>query len=253
VLTARLRKKLKDFTLDVELACPAGSILALTGPSGAGKTTLLRLLAGLDRPDRGDIRLGDGVWCDTAARAWTPPQRRGVGLVFQEYSLFPHMTLADNVAYATRERAYAAELLELFGIAHLAARKPAAMSGGERQRGALCQALARRPCALLLDEPFSALDAATRASLREELLRVRDRFAIPIVHVTHDLAEAALLGDAVVSIDHGRSAPDWFAGQAARRLVEEAALTAWLKTADADAGRPAAHRETRTGTQGAVQ
>lgn len=228
MLVASVRKKLKGFTLDVELACPAGSILALTGPSGAGKTTLLRLLSGLDRPDEGVIRLGEAVWCDTRARAWTPPQRRGVGLVFQEYSLFAHMTLAANVAYATRDGAYAAELLALFGIAHLAGRKPAAMSGGERQRGALCQALARKPRALLLDEPFSALDAATRASLREELLRVRDRFSLPIIHVTHDLAEAALLGDAVLSIDQGRPDADWFRRQAARRLEEEAALAACL-------------------------
>lgn len=224
MLSARVRKKLPHFTLDVDITCPAGAILVLTGPSGSGKTTLLRLLAGLDQPDEGRIRLGGAVWCDTSARVRQKPRQRGIGLVFQEYSLFPHMTLAQNVAYATNDHAHAAALLDLFGIAHLAGAKPGAMSGGERQRGALCQALARRPKALLLDEPFSALDAATRAALRGELLRVRDRFAMPIIHVTHDLAEAALLGDTVLSINAGAVDPHWFDVQAAQRLDEETVL-----------------------------
>ncbi len=237
-LRAHLKKRLRHFTLDVEIACPAGSILVLTGPSGAGKTTLLRLLAGLDDPDEGRISLGGEVWLDTAARVRVKPRLRGVGLVFQEYSLFPHMTLAQNVAYATRDAASAARLLERFGIAHLAGALPSAMSGGERQRGALCQALARRPRALLLDEPFSALDAATRAQLRETLLRVRDDFGVPIIHVTHDLAEAALLGDLVVSVNHGVLDESWFAEQAARRLEEAAALRGRVATASPEPERP---------------
>lgn len=226
ILAARLKKKLPHFTLDVEFSCPAGKLLAVTGPSGSGKTTVLRMLAGLDDPDTARIALGDEVWRDTASGVRVSARRRGVGLVFQEYSLFPHMTLAQNVAYATTDAAFAAHLLELFGIAHLAASRPGAMSGGERQRGALCQALARRPKALLLDEPFSALDAATRAALRGELLAVRERFAIPIVHVTHDLAEAALLGDAVVTINRGRLDRDWFGRQLALYREERAALLA---------------------------
>ena len=220
-LAVRLKKKLPHFTLDVEFSCPAGKLLAVTGPSGSGKTTVLRMLAGLDDPDAGRIALGDEVWRDTASGARVCARRRGVGLVFQEYSLFPHMTLAQNVAYATTDTAFAAHLLELFGIAHLAASRPGTMSGGERQRGALCQALARRPKALLLDEPFSALDIPNR-----ELLAVRERFAIPIVHVTHDLAEAALLGDAVVTINRGRIDRDWFGRQLALYREERAALLA---------------------------
>lgn len=223
MLTARLTKRLEHFTLDVELTCPAGSILVLTGPSGAGKTTLLRLLAGLDRPDAGRIALDGEAWLDTAAGVFRKPQARGVGLVFQEFSLFPHMTLAQNVAYATSDRVLAQSLLESFGIAHLSGARPGQMSGGERQRGALCQALARRPKALLLDEPFSALDAATRSALRQELLRVRDTFAMPIIHVTHDLAEAALLGDEVLALDQGRLNPGWFDAQVAERLAERLA------------------------------
>ena len=226
MLRARLTKRLGHFTLDVDLSCPAGSILVLTGPSGSGKTTLLRILAGLDAPDAGRIALGGELWLDTGAGLRRKPRERGVGLVFQEYSLFPHMTLADNVAYATRDRAFGLELLASFGIAHLSGARPGQMSGGERQRGALCQALARRPKALLLDEPFSALDAATRSALRQELLRVRETFAMPIIHVTHDLAEAALLGDQVLALNKGRPDPGWFDHQVAERLEEESVLRA---------------------------
>lgn len=226
MLTAQLTKRLEHCILDVDLACPAGSILVLTGPSGAGKTTLLRLLAGLDRPDAGRICLGGETWLDTDAGVLQRPRERGVGLVFQEYSLFPHMTLAQNVAYATSDRTFAQSLLDSFGIAHLSGARPGQLSGGERQRGALCQALARRPKALLLDEPFSALDAATRSALRQELLRVRDTFAMPIIHVTHDLAEAALLGDSVLALAQGRLDADWFDRQVADRLAEEQILRA---------------------------
>ena len=224
ILEARLKKKLPHFTLDVELSCPDGSILVLTGPSGSGKTTLLRLLAGLDNPDTGRVSMGECVWCDTQRRTFVKTRDRGVGLVFQEYSLFPHMTLAQNVAYATSDIAFGAELMQLFGIGHLVGVRPGSMSGGERQRGALCQALARRPKVLLLDEPFSALDAATRVTLRKELLAVRDRFAIPIVHVTHDLAEAALLGDQVLAVHQGVFDPRWFARQLDLCREEQQAL-----------------------------
>lgn len=226
MLRVRLTKRLDRFALDLELACPAGSILAITGPSGSGKTTLLRLLAGLDKPDDGRIELNGEAWLDTGTGLFHKARQRTIGLVFQEYSLFPHMTLSQNIAYATDDRAWARELLESFGIAHLAGSRPGRLSGGERQRGALCQALARRPKLLLLDEPFSALDAATRRALRLELLRVRDRFRLPIIHVTHDLAEAAQLGDAVLALVDGRLNPDWFPLQVAQRLDEEAVLLA---------------------------
>ncbi|MHC1789433.1 ATP-binding cassette domain-containing protein [Solidesulfovibrio sp.] len=226
MLRVRCRKRLPYFTLEADIACPAGAILVLTGPSGSGKTTLLRLIAGLDDPDQGRVELGDAVWCDTARGIRLHPRRRNIGLVFQDYSLFPHMTLAANVAYAAADRGEVAGLLGLFGLSHLADARPAAMSGGERQRGALCQALARRPGALLLDEPFSALDAATRLSLRDELLLVRQRFAIPIIHVTHDLAEAARLGDVIVAIKQGRIDTGWFDRQLDLHLEEQRELLA---------------------------
>lgn len=223
-LCATLHKRLPQFSLDVEITCPAGRILVLTGPSGSGKTTVLRMLAGLEDPDRGRVCLGETVWRDTAAGVRLPPKKRDIGLVFQEYSLFPHMTLAQNVAYATEDAAYASELLDLFGITHLASARPGTMSGGERQRGALCQALARKPKALLLDEPFSALDAANRVALRRVLALIRDRFDLPIVHVTHDLAEAALLGDQVLTIRQGTLDPDWFGQQLGHYREEQQAL-----------------------------
>lgn len=226
MLTARLTKRLEHFTLDVELKCPAGSILVLTGPSGSGKTTLLRLLAGLDRPDAAHITLDGEVLHDTAAGLLRKTQACGVGMVFQEFSLFPHMTLSQNVAYATNDRQLAQNLLKSFGLTHLANARPGQMSGGERQRGALCQALARRPKALLLDEPFSALDAATRSTLRQELKRVRDTFSMPIIHVTHDLVEAASLGDTVLAINQGRLDADWLDRQVAERIAEEQILRA---------------------------
>ena len=129
-LAVRLKKKLPHFTLDVEFSCPAGKLLAVTGPSVSGKTTVLRMLAGLDDPDTGRITLGDEVWRDTASGVRICARRRGVGLVFQEYSLFPHMTLAQNVAYATADAAFGAHLLELFGIAHLAGSRPGASDSG---------------------------------------------------------------------------------------------------------------------------
>jgi len=226
MLAAHLVRRLPHFTLDVDIACPAGEILVLTGPSGSGKTSLLRLIAGLDDPHRGRVALGDTVWRDTDRGIRVPVRRRGVGLVFQDASLFPHMTLAQNVAYAAVDRSQVGELLGLFGIAHLAGALPVAMSGGERQRGALCQALARRPRALLLDEPFSALDAATRLALCGELLRVRELFAIPIVHITHDLAEAARLGDRIIAVNRGRLDADWFDRQLDAQLRERQVLLA---------------------------
>ena len=226
MLRASCVKRLPHFTLEADIVCPAGSILVLTGPSGSGKTTLLRLIAGLDDPDQGRVTLGETVWRDTARGIRLHPRQRNIGLVFQDYSLFPHMTLGQNVAYAAADQGEIPDLLALFGIGHLAHAYPSGMSGGERQRGALCQALARRPGALLLDEPFSALDAATRMALRAELLAVRRRFAIPIVHVTHDLAEAAQLGDTIVSVNQGRIDAGWFERQLDLHLEEQRVLLA---------------------------
>jgi ABC-type sulfate/molybdate transport systems ATPase subunit len=192
---------LRSFTLDVELSI-ARETVALVGPSGAGKTTVLRAIAGLRRPDSGHIALGAHTWFDSSARVDLAPERRSVGLVFQEYALFPHLTVRANVAFGGATRVD--ELLERFAISHLAAVKPANLSGGERQRVALARALARDPSVLLLDEPLSALDAHTRAVVRGELQDLLAQLALPSLLVTHDFNDAAALADRIGVVIDGR-------------------------------------------------
>jgi molybdate transport system ATP-binding protein len=194
-------------SLEVELSVAAGETLALAGPSGAGKTSVLRAVAGLLRPDRGRVVCGDDVWFDRAARVDLAPERRGCGYLFQEYALFPHLSAWRNVAYGLpREsrRAAAHELLERFGLSDRAEARPSDLSGGERQRVALARALARRPRALLLDEPLSALDTRTRGHASRELAGALRAAEVPAVLVTHDFEEAALLGDRVAVLDAGQ-------------------------------------------------
>ena len=190
-------------SLRVELALEVGrETLALAGHSGAGKSTVLRAIAGLDRPDRGRIEAGTDVWFDSAARVFVPPERRSVGVVFQQYALFPHLTVRGNVAFGGKGRVD--ELLERFGIARLADARPGRLSGGERQRVALARALARGPAVLLLDEPLSALDASTRATVRAELRELLAEQALPTLLVTHDYEDAAALADRVGVLVDGR-------------------------------------------------
>jgi molybdate transport system ATP-binding protein len=192
---------LRSFQL--RLALDVGrETFALVGPSGAGKTTVLRAIAGLVKPRQGRISLNGHVLFDAAARVDEPPEERRVGLVFQEYALFPHMTVAQNVGYAGR--AHVADLLDRFGIAHLARARPRELSGGERQRVALARALARQPDVLLLDEPLSALDAHTRAGIRAELKQILDGLGLPVLLVTHDFQDATVLADHVAVVVEGR-------------------------------------------------
>jgi molybdate transport system ATP-binding protein len=193
--------RLRSYELDVSLSVGAETV-ALVGPSGAGKTTVLRAVAGLRAPDRGRIALGPDVWFDAAARIDRPPEERSVGLVFQEYALFPHMSVWRNVAFGGAARVD--ELLERLGIAHLAGERPDRVSGGERQRVALARALAREPGVLLLDEPLSALDAHTRAGVRAHLQDVLGRLRLPTLIVTHDFRDATALADRIGVIVDGR-------------------------------------------------
>jgi iron(III) transport system ATP-binding protein len=185
-----------------------GEILALLGPSGSGKTTLLRLVAGFERPDDGEVWIaGRRV---AGGGDWVPPEARGVGMVFQDYALFPHLTVAENVEFGLHcvlvaERGpRTAEVLDLVGMRGLAARYPHELSGGEQQRVALARALAPRPFAVLLDEPFSNLDADLRRQVREEVRGILTSAGISAVFVTHDQEEALMLGDRVAVINAGR-------------------------------------------------
>jgi molybdate transport system ATP-binding protein len=193
---------LRSYELDVRLSIGAETV-ALVGPSGAGKTTVLRAIAGLLAPDRGRIALGDEMWFDASAKIDRAPEERSVGLVFQEYALFPHMTVRRNVGFGAGATEVDA-LLERLGIGHLADERPGHLSGGERQRVALARALAREPGVLLLDEPLSALDAHTRASVRAHLQDVLAQLALPTLIVTHDFRDATALADRVGVIVDGR-------------------------------------------------
>jgi molybdate transport system ATP-binding protein len=193
-LTLALRSFRLELTLDV-----AGTT-ALVGPSGAGKTTVLHAVAGLRKPDSGTIAVNDAVWF--AAGTNLAPDRRAVGLVFQDYALFPHMTVRQNVEYAANGNTSA--LLERFGIAQLAAERPRELSGGERQRVALARALAREPQVLLLDEPLAALDAHTKTQVRAELHDLLGTLDIPVLLVTHDFEDAAALANNVGVLVDGK-------------------------------------------------
>ena len=193
-------------TLDVRLTLAPGELLALTGPSGAGKTTLLRLLAGLDQPDGGFVEAAGQTWYHRERRQWLPPQRRPLGFVFQDYALFPNMTVRQNLAFAApgQPQGVVDELLDWFELTELAARQPAQLSGGQQQRVALARALARRPRLLLLDEPLAALDQPTRLRLQQVLAEAHRRYQLTTILVSHDPAEIARLADRVVELDLGQ-------------------------------------------------
>jgi molybdenum ABC transporter ATP-binding protein len=192
---------LRSFRLELALDIERETF-ALVGPSGAGKTTVLRAVAGLVRPERGRIALNGKVLFDADARIDLPPEDRRVGFVFQDYALFPHLTVLQNVAYGGRSRS--AELLERFRIDHLAGARPGELSGGERQRVGLARALARDPKVLLLDEPLAALDAHTRAAVRTELREILDELDLPVLLVTHEFHDAAALAPRVAVLVDGR-------------------------------------------------
>lgn len=213
MLSVAIRKRLGDarreaFDLEVSFTAGEGTTI-LFGHSGSGKTTTLRAIAGVVTPDAGRITLDDQIYFDAEAKINTPVQRRRVGFVFQDYALFPHLTAEENIAYGVkagkRERLERArEMLALFGIGHTRRRLPIEMSGGEQQRVALARALASDPAIVLLDEPLSAVDAATRARLLDEIDAAQCKSGIPFVYVTHNRAEAERIGRRVVIFNEGR-------------------------------------------------
>jgi iron(III) transport system ATP-binding protein len=211
VVVAGLAKAFGDVQVlrGVELSVPAGALVALLGPSGCGKTTLLRSVAGLERPDSGEVRVGDRVL--SGPGTFVPAERRRIGMVFQDAALFPHLSVARNVGYglprrALDRRARIADALALVGLSGFEDRMPSTLSGGQLQRVALARALAPAPSVILLDEPFSNLDAPLRAELRLEVRRMLTTIDATAIFVTHDQEEAFLVGDEVAVMGGGQVA-----------------------------------------------
>jgi molybdate transport system ATP-binding protein len=211
-LEADLAVELGEFRLEVDLAVRPRETVVLLGPNGSGKTTCLELIAGLRRPDRGRVTLGEAVYFDGETGTDLPPEARQVGLVFQDYALFPHETVRGNIAFGARARRIArpqaerivSGWLDRLGLAPIADRPVHRISGGQKQRVAIARALASRARILLLDEPFSALDATARAAVRAELRRLLLELGLPALVVTHDPLDAFVVGDRLVVIEAGR-------------------------------------------------
>ncbi|MGY6709442.1 MAG: molybdenum ABC transporter ATP-binding protein [Rhizobiaceae bacterium] len=224
-----MAKATTPIPLDVAFRVEPGELLALVGHSGSGKSTLLRTIAGLWRPAEARVRVNGETWLDTSSGIDLAPHRRRAGIVFQSYALFPHMSALANVTAAmghlptSQREQRARELLRLVNLQGLETRKPATLSGGQQQRVAVARALAREPTALLLDEPFSAVDRATRERLYAEIRALRAHLAMPTVLVTHDLEEARLLADRMVVIEAGGIVGS---GSTAQIMSDPAALSA---------------------------
>ncbi|NPA12873.1 MAG: ATP-binding cassette domain-containing protein [Aquificae bacterium] len=206
----KCKKKLKgaegEFNLDVDISIEEGKVVGIFGKSGAGKTTLLRIIAGLEKPEEGFIKVGGKVWFDSRKGVNLPPQKRKVGFVFQDYALFPNMTVKENILYGMEreDRKLLDHLLRITELTKLADRKPNQLSGGQKQRVALARAVARKPEVLLLDEPLSALDYQMRKELQVELAKLHREFGFTTVIVSHDPEETALLSDKVFILENGK-------------------------------------------------
>lgn len=202
MLTVRIKKRLSHFMLDVTFQMNR-EIIVLFGPSGSGKTTILNAIAGLTKINDGEISVNDKLLCK-AGKSFVPIQKRRIGYLFQDYALFPHKTIWDNIKYGMHQESFARKLVEKFQIEHLLNQYPHEVSGGEKQRTALTRALATEPELLLLDEPFSALDEKTKYNSYQQLLSIHDEWNIPIVLVTHNQREVELLADRILYMQSGK-------------------------------------------------
>ncbi len=199
-----------EFILKADLAIKGNELVAFFGPSGVGKTTLLRIIAGLTDADEGYLKVDGRTWFDSVSRINLSPQKRKVGFVFQNYALFPNMSVLENIRFAQskQDKKYLCELLEILGLEKLKNRKPAMLSGGQQQRVALARALARKPDILLLDEPLSALDQEMRTVLQNEIMQVHNRWNITSILVSHDLPEVFRLCSRVIVLKNGKVTGD---------------------------------------------
>ncbi|MFT7823737.1 MAG: ATP-binding cassette domain-containing protein [Sulfurimonas sp.] len=196
-----LHGSMGEMELTVDLEINEGEFIALSGQSGSGKTTLLRIIAGLENA-RGSLRVGDEVWMDE--KHTLPPQKRKIGFVFQDYALFPNMTVLQNLLFVQKDHALAEHLLEMTGLHELKERLPSTLSGGQKQRVSLCRAMMNRPRILLMDEPLSALDPAMRTKLQQEILTLHKNFGTTTIMVSHDPSEIYRLASRVIVLDHGK-------------------------------------------------
>lgn len=206
MLVVNLQKKWHAFQLDVAFKIPPGEVTVLFGPSGAGKSSILRLVSGLSTADNGSIQNGNDVWFDKQNNINLPPQYRSVGFVFQDYALFPHLTVEKNVLYGAKKRHQGdtvKDLLALVGLSGYERYYPSQLSGGQKQRIALIRALAREPDILLMDEPLSAVDWQTRRQLQDDLKRILRQLKVTTLYVTHDIPETYKMADNVVVIHSG--------------------------------------------------
>jgi iron(III) transport system ATP-binding protein len=226
---------------DVTLSVERGEMLAVLGPSGCGKTTMLRLIAGFELPQAGDVLLDGRA---VSGSAWVPPERRQVGMVFQDYALFPHLSVAENVGYGlprARRAARVAEVLDLVGLGGLGERRPHELSGGQQQRVALARALAPEPAIVLLDEPWSNIDPLLRGAMRDDIARILRTAGVTVVLVTHDQEEAFSIADRIALMDSGRIAQvgtpeDMYYRPVSRRVAEFVGATNFV-SAESPMGR----------------
>lgn len=194
-----------EMDLDVNLEIQKGEFIALIGESGSGKTTLLRILAGLEKAE-GTLNVEDVLWL--GGQKMLPPQQREIGFIFQDYALFEHMNVEENLLFVKNDRALAQKLLEMTELSRLSHRNVKGLSGGQKQRVSLCRALMKQPKLLLMDEPLSALDPAMRTKLQDEILRVHKTFGITTIMVSHDTDASYQLADRIVVLDHGKVIAD---------------------------------------------
>lgn len=196
------QKSFKNFYLDAQFEVQNGEFIALYGKSGSGKSTILRLLAGFERPDKGEILNKEEIYYDKST--FLPPQKRNIGYLFQDYALFPNMSVIQNLLFAKNDPKFAKELLELFELSQFCNTNPSLLSGGQKQRTALARCLMRRPNLLLLDEPLSALDSNLRAKLQEYLSQIHKKYSISIILVSHDKHEIYRLASRIYCIENGK-------------------------------------------------
>jgi molybdate transport system ATP-binding protein len=230
MIDARLKIAYSAFTLDVDLHVPGRGVTALYGHSGSGKTTCLRCIAGLERPGHGFVKINDEIWQDSAKGIFVPPHKRALGYVFQEASLFPHLSVLANLQFGlkriarSQRRVDMAQATELLGIGHLLERHPQHLSGGERQRIGIARALLTSPKLLLMDEPLAALDSQRKSEILPYLQRLHDELDIPVLYVSHAQDEVARLADHLVLLSDGKALASGPIGETRARLDRPMAM-----------------------------